>query len=503
MAITKIHKIRSTLSKALSYVMNEAKTDNGTLISTYECSEDFADKEFAVVSNLNSPLSYKKRQCFMNGHDIKAYHLIQSFDPKDNLSPQKAHEIGYKFAMEYTGGEHQFVVATHLDRGHIHNHILFNSTNFMTYRKFHLGQKEMHLREIISDRLCKENGLSVIEAKSGTRSRKANEYDAHKAGTSWKDKLRETIDRVILESDDFDEFLMKMEVEEGYEIKQGKYIAFRYDRGENTQERFTRSKRLGENYSEAAIILRIENKEKDRTNTFKDPGTLKTVIMTKRIYLISPIEKRISALREQSKVSESYETKLIIEEINTLVSSFNFLKERNLLYDLDIKERYKELTEKTRAIGKESERVSENLSILVTKRRYLKNYQESKDDARRFSKNFKEGFDEESYRNKILYDAAVQYFKVQREDPRTIDAQALSDHIEELKAEYKSIMSDYDKANDEKKKLFIVSQNLSRTLGITPIEQYAFKNQQEGVWGHQPPTSILSDLVQGREEKNT
>ncbi len=146
MAVTKMSKIRSTLSLAIRYILNEAKTENGELVTCYECSPITADKEFEAVSKLYSNEGISRRMDEKEGRSIKAWHLMQSFSPDDKVSPEKAHKIGWQYAMEYTRGEHQFIVATHVDRGHIHNHIMFNSTrNYsILYRRYLFTISDCH-----------------------------------------------------------------------------------------------------------------------------------------------------------------------------------------------------------------------------------------------------------------------------------------------------------------------------------------------------------------------
>ena len=470
MAITKIHKIKFTLSKAIKYITNEAKTDFGELVTGYNCEPEYAAKEFQCVSELNNPKSYYGRKYFMDGKDIKAYHLIQSFSPEDDITPQKAHEIGVQFAREFTGGEYQFVVATHIDRNHIHNHIIFNSTNFNSFRKFHLGQKEMHQRELISDKLCRLNGLSVISKKSGVRSRKPYEYMQHKEGRSWKDKLCDAIDRTILKSDDYDEFITRMEMEEGYEIKIGKYISFRAE----GQERFTRSKRLGEKYSEASIMYRIDHKNEISKDNYDEVREKQILTVPEKIYLITPLEKRIDYLKSQKKLSQNLENKIIIDEINALVSSFNYLKKHELLYDTDIKDEYDSLTKQVKDFYKASDKISDELSELTTELRYLTNYLLSKETALKFKAGVVDQ-NKDVYKSKVAYDSAVKYFQSKKVNPNKLDIEKIKVRIEELKSQYKEEIEKKEELKAEQKKLYIVSQNLGKALGIHPIE--SFKNE--------------------------
>lgn len=160
MAITKIHAIKSTLGKALAYIENPDKTDGQMLVSGYNCEPQTASIDFEMTAVLAHKTRNLKRKRFTN----LAYHLIQSFSPEDAVTPEQAHELGKKLAFEYTGGKYEYVVATHIDKGHIHNHIMLNAVSFYDYKKLRTVpyRTARQIRDI-SDRLCMEAHLSVID----------------------------------------------------------------------------------------------------------------------------------------------------------------------------------------------------------------------------------------------------------------------------------------------------------------------------------------------------
>jgi hypothetical protein len=177
--------------------------------------------------------------------------LIQSFAPGET-TPEQAHEIGQKLAVEILGGQYAYVLATHLDRGHIHNHYVWCAVNIETHTRYVSNKASYHKIQEVSDRLCAEYSLSVITEKSGQRGKSYTEYQADKYGTSWKTLLRRTIDAAVRSSNSFDDFLTFMK-EAGYEIKHGKHISFRAVE----QQIFTRAKTVGDNYTEEKIRERI------------------------------------------------------------------------------------------------------------------------------------------------------------------------------------------------------------------------------------------------------
>ena len=150
MAVTKIHPIKSTLKKALDYIENPDKTDEKLFVSSYGCSYETADIEFQMLLD----------QAYQKGNNL-AHHLIQAFEPGETTAEQ-AHEIGMELEREILGGKYEFVLTTHIDRDHVHNHLIFNAVSFTDHKHYHSNKRSYHFIRRTSDRLCKEHGLSVI-----------------------------------------------------------------------------------------------------------------------------------------------------------------------------------------------------------------------------------------------------------------------------------------------------------------------------------------------------
>ena len=274
MAVTKIKPIRGTVNKALAYILDPKKTDDQLYVSSFGCAaSDAAAKEFEWTRNLAV-------QQGMQMPKVIARHLIQSFDVGE-VTPEQAHEIGKQFADEWLKGKYEYVIATHIDKGHCHNHIIFNAVNFVDYHAYRSNRRTYREMRQLSDEICKEHGLSVIPP-SQSKGMDYKEYTEAKRGTSWKQKLKQTIDRCVITAKDWDEFLRLMQ-EAGYEIKSGKYISFRAE----GQERFTRAKTIGDNYTEDRIKERIQGR-----------GNRKRQMQTSRrgISLISDIQERIQLI---------------------------------------------------------------------------------------------------------------------------------------------------------------------------------------------------------------
>ena len=257
MAVTKIHPIKTTLKKAIDYICNGDKTDDEIYVTTHLCSRENAHKEFELT----------KKQ-FNSRTKTLAHHLIQSFVPEE-VSFEEAHQVGIELCEKILGDRYEYVLATHIDTDHIRNHIIFNSIDVDEGKVYHSYYGSyMNIRSQ-SDRLCREHNLSVIDQETQKeineikRRKFVNWYDWNedKKGISYKSRLQFDIDRTIKQSINWQDFLSKMK-SCGYEIKQGKYIAFR----SKNQQRFTRAKTIGANYTEERMKERILNKDKELGN---------------------------------------------------------------------------------------------------------------------------------------------------------------------------------------------------------------------------------------------
>lgn len=256
MATTKIINITQTVGQSIDYICSPEKTDKGILVTAYACSEHTAELDFEFT-----------RKLYKSNNTNLARHCIQSFAPGE-ISVEDAHQLGLRLAAELTKGEYEYVLATHIDRNHIHNHLIINEINFVNGKSFsteHDRKSNPAWKQLrsISDMLCEEYNLSVIRNPERGFSRSYYEWEQSKNKQSWKDKLRETIDDCIMVSDSFEDFLKKMQ-EQNYEYKlRGETLSFRAE----GQERFTRCRRktLGWYYEPEQLKVRIERSVRRRT----------------------------------------------------------------------------------------------------------------------------------------------------------------------------------------------------------------------------------------------
>lgn len=265
MAYTKIHPIKSTVEKAIAYITNPEKTDEKIYVSSFACSEQTAFLEFEKTRNKHH----------YSGKNL-AYHCIQSFKPNE-VTPEQAHKIGIQTADELLKGKYEYVISTHVDRGHIHNHLIICGVNFengLSFGTEHDRKNNPAWKQLrkISDDICIENKLSVIEMPEKGYGKCYYEWLQDMKKNSYKSKLKNAIDSCVMTSDSFDDFLNRMHNEMNYEYKiRGHSLSFRAEE----QERFTRCSRksLGWYYDPEQIKKRIDRQVKKRTATIsKDTG---------------------------------------------------------------------------------------------------------------------------------------------------------------------------------------------------------------------------------------
>ncbi len=332
MAYTRIHQIKKTLNKALDYIENSKKTNEQTLVSGYNVDPLSASIEFEITAALAREIKgdYSK----VGGANILAYHMIQSFSPSDKITPEDAHKLGKKWADEILKGKYEYVISTHVDKEHIHNHIIFNAVSFYDYKKYEtVPYKSAALLRKVSDRLCEEQGLTVIRnSKIKQKGTTHYEWTHRKAGTSWKVQIKNIIDKVIDKTSDYDSF--KLELKKfNVEIKEGKRISFRIANTE--QKRFCRGDRIGENYSKAKILERLKL-EKDDKKTF-DSFDKKIEWQAQKIKLSDTKELAAALLtirEENIKENSDFEIRVdnLLNEASNVRSTIKELSEKNQQY---------------------------------------------------------------------------------------------------------------------------------------------------------------------------
>ena len=419
MAVTKIKAIRGTLSKAIAYILNPEKTDEKLLVSSYGCASETAAREFEWTRKI-------AEQKGMNPVRIIARHVIQSFEIGE-VTPELAHEIGKQFADEILGGKYEYVLTTHIDKDHVHNHLIFNAVDFVDYHAYKSYKRIYYDMREVSDRLCKENGLSVIPP-SQNKGMGYKEYTEAKRGTSWKQKLKQTIDRLVITAKDYDDFLRLMQ-EAGYEIKTGKYISFRAE----GQERFTRSKTIGENYTEERIKERIAGRTPRRSQRQATP---------KGISLIGDIQARIRLID-----SKGYEHKAKLTILKEAARTLNYLTENNLLQYADLEKKVEDVHSSYDRTGKELKGVEARLREVQPLIKNISNYQRLKPVYDAFQKaKDKPGF-------KAKHEAELVIFEAARSTLLAMQGDEKLPSLKTLQAQQQRLLDEQQRLYDERAKL--------------------------------------------------
>ena len=419
MAVTKIKAIRGTLSKAIAYILNPEKTDEKLLVSSYGCASETAAREFEWTRRI-------AEQKGMNPVRIIARHVIQSFEIGE-VTPELAHEIGKQFADEILGGKYEYVLTTHIDKDHVHNHLIFNAVDFVDYHAYKSYKRIYYDMREVSDRLCKENGLSVIPP-SQNKGMGYKEYTEAKRGTSWKQKLKQTIDRLVITAKDYDDFLRLMQ-EAGYEINTGKYISFRAE----GQERFTRSKTIGENYTEERIKERIAGRTPRKSQRQTTP---------KGISLIGDIQERIRLID-----SKGYEHKAKLTILKEAARTLNYLTDNNLLQYTDLEKKVEDVHSSYDRTGKELKVVEARLREVQPLIKNISNYQRLKPlyDA------FQKAKDKPSFKAK--HEAELVIFEAARSTLLAIQGDEKLPGLKALQAEQQRLLEEQQRLYDERAKL--------------------------------------------------
>lgn len=430
MAVTKIKPVKSTLSKALDYIENPDKTDGKMLISSFGCSYETADIEFG----------YTLSQALDKGNNL-AFHLIQSFAPGE-VDYEKAHEIGKQLADAVTKGQHEYVVTTHIDKGHIHNHIIFCAVNFVDHRKYNSNKRSYYGIRNMSDKLCRENGLSVVVPGKGSKGKSYAEYQAEKTGTSWKGKLKIAIDALIPQVSSFEELLQRLQVA-GYEIKPGKYVSCRAP----GQERFTRLKTLGADYTEEAIRERIAGR---RTKAAKAPREQRGVS------LLIDIENSIKAAQ-----SKGYEQWAKIHNLKQAAKTMNFLTEHKIEQYADLVSRIEEMAAESGQAAdalKDAEKRLADMAVLI---KNVSTYQKTKPvyDAYRKARN-REKYRAGQEQAIILHEAAARSLKAAG-IAKLPNLAALQSEYEALQAQKEALYADYGKLKRKSGNMILSSRTLT------------------------------------------
>ena len=428
--------VAACLKSRTDYAQNPDKTQQGELVSSYECSPLTVDEEF-MLSKRQYELATGRRQ----KSDVIAYQIRQSFKPGE-ITAEEANKVGYELAERFLKGKHAFIVATHTDRAHVHNHIIYNSTALDGTRKFRDFLLSGLAVQRLSDLICLEHQLSVIEIKPYRERQKRTLYPPRESN---RDKLCAIIDNILLNEkpEDFEAFLQKLE-QQGYEIKRGKHTSVKGTR----QKRFIRFRTLGAGYSEDEIKAVIAGEAEHRPYQKQPPKE-------QPFHLLVDIQAKLSEGKSEgyARWAKRYNLK---EMSKTLI----FLQENKIVSIEEMQERVDAATSRYHELG-DSIKASENrLAEIAVLKAHIINYAKTRPiyDAYRktgYSKRFLEAHHTEI----TLHKAAKAAFD--ESNLKTLPkVKELDAEYSKLLTEKKALYPDYRKAKEEMQELLRARRNV-------------------------------------------
>ncbi len=449
--------IASCLVDRTDYAINPVKTNDGKYISSYECDPKTVQGEFLLSKRIYSDITGREQ-----ANDVIAYQIRQSFKPGE-ITPEFANKIGYELALKFTKGNHAFIVATHIDKAHIHNHIIYNSTSLDCTRKFRdfLGSGKVVRK--ISDRICLENGLSIIENPK----RGKNHYGkwlGDKKPITHSEKLRNTIDEILSKNPtNFDVFLSQME-HAGYSIKQGKYLAFK----NNDQKKFIRLRSLGEGYTEEEIRAVI-NEEKPFANRKRA-----TVKSQSPVNLLVDIQAKLQAGK-----GAGYERWAKIFNLKQMAQTMNYLTENNLLEYEDLEKKAQTITDNFNQLSIQIKEAENRMTEIGNLKTHIINYSKTRDTYTAYRKaGYSKKFYEEHTADLLLHKAAKAAFD-EIEGKKLPTVKALQTEYSVLLSEKKKTYAKYHSIKKEMKNILTAKANVDRLLGEDISEKEKEKHKEQ------------------------
>ena len=446
--------IAQCLAERTKYAENPEKTGGGELVSSYECDPKTADAEFLLTKR-----QYKAITGRGQTNDVIAYQIRQSFRPGE-VTPEQANKISYELASRFLKGRHAFLVCTHCDKSHIHSHIIFNSTSLDCKRKFRdfLGSGRAIAR--LSDMICLEHGISIIEnPKRGNKS--YNTWLGDRAKPSHREMLRLEIDNALAKAPENFEVFLKLLHTAGYEIKHGKNVALR---GKG-QGQFIRLSSLGEEYSEDALraVLARERIHKPRRKVLHDKP--------RGFSLLVDIQEKLQAGK-----GAGYEHWAKVFNLKQMAQTVNYLTEHGLLEYSSLADKADSATARYNTLSAQIKAAEQRLANITVLKTHIINYFETRDiyvAYRRAGYSKKFLFEHEC--DILLHKAAKKAFD-ELGVKKLPTVRSLQIEYSELLTKKKEAYANYHKARDDMKELLIIKANVDRLLGTDKRE--AEKNKE-------------------------
>ena len=448
--------VAACLKSRTDYAQNPDKTNKGELVSSYECSPLTADEEF-MLSKRQYELMTGRRQ----KNDVIAYQIRQSFKPGE-ITAEEANKVGYELAMRFTKGKYAFIVATHTDREHIHNHIIYNSTALDSTRKFRDFLLSGLAVQRLSDLICLEHQLSVIEIKPYRERQKRTLYPPKESN---RDRLCGVIDTILAEKPkDYEVFLQGLE-QQGYEVKRGKYTSVKGAR----QKRFIRFRTLGAGYSEEELKAVISGETEHHPRQKQ-----KRIIPEQKFQMLVDIQAKLAEGKSMgyARWAKRYNLK---EMSKTLI----FLQEHKIGSIKEMQERVDAATARYHELGDSIKAAETRMAEIAVLREHIVGYAKTRDTYVAYRKaGYSKKFLAEHESEITIHKAAKNYFDgLGLKKLPTI--KALNTEYAELLAEKKAAYADYRKAREEMKELLTAKANIDRILELDKEQEEANERREK------------------------
>jgi hypothetical protein len=443
MHINKGKTIAQCLTDRTDYSKNPDKTNDGEYISAYECDPAIVDAQFLLAKRQYRAITGREQK-----NDVIAYQIRQSFKPGE-VTPEEANRIGYELGMRWTKGRHAFFVATHVDKAHIHNHIIYNSTSLDCQCKFRDFRGSGLAVRKISDRLCLEHGLSIID--NPQRGKKHyGKWLGDNRKPSFQEKLRIAIDAALDEKPaTFNSFLQSIRWA-GYEIKVGKHLGFRIA----GQKKFTRLRSLGKGYSEEEICAVIAGGEKHTPRKKTQSGR-----RPQGVNLLVNIQAKLQAGK-----GPGYERWAKVFNLKQMAQTMNFLTENNLLEYAELEEKATAATARFNTLSARIKAAETRMTEIGSLKTHIINYSKTRDIYTAYRKaGYSKKFYEENASDILLHKAAKTAFDA-LPGKKIPTIKALQAEYVALLAEKKRAYSGYSAARKEMKELLTAKMNIDRLL---------------------------------------
>ncbi len=482
MAYTRIHAIKSTVTKAVAYICNPDKTEQRLLVDSFGCHPDTAKHDFDYALS-------RTKQSDKN----QAYHLIQSF-AKGEVSHEEAHRIGLELADKLLGGKYSYVVATHTDKGHPHNHIIFCAADNIDHKKYNACKKSYyHIRQL-SDELCKEHGLSIIEP-SGRKGKKYVQWKAEQEGTSWKKRLQEDIDECIRIAKSYEDFLRLIK-EKGYTVTgekigdpHSKYIKFTAP----GQERPVRGsfRNFGTGYTKEEIKDRIENPQKWQNieQATQDASSSKAAENTE-----APKQKSKIKIPKKDIITRTSASRTLIdtsgEKFQNSPGLQHWASVKNLKTAAASYAAADNLSDLQKQIDKKTNEAKSARTELVELEHQMKKvselllYAEQYRDNKPFQEKYKKSKDPDRYLRMhetqlILYDGAERMLQKMGLDPKSVNPAEIRSDYEAMQNRKSILEKTYKSAENDAKALLQKMANVEQYLGQDSLDITQIHHQEQ------------------------